>query len=90
MVMVTEDEFKITMSTMTLSAGPTTFMVQNTGRVTHALTVKGPGVNNVSTGSINPGSSKSVTVTLVRGSYDIYCPVGNHKMLGMNMTVSVA
>jgi uncharacterized cupredoxin-like copper-binding protein len=89
-VTATETEFKIALSKTNLSPGTYTFTAQNKGQITHALTVDGPGVSNQSTGSISPGSSKSVTVKLVAGSYDVYCPVANHKMEGMDIHVTVA
>ena len=89
-VTATESEFSIALSTKTLKPGAYTFRVKNTGSVTHALTVNGPGVQDKSTGDISPGSSATVTVTLKTGSYEVYCPVGNHKMEGMDETVKVA
>ena len=35
-------------------------------------------------------SSQTLTVTLHAGSYDIYCPVGDHKMLGMDVHITVS
>lgn len=86
----TETEFHIALPSKTLKAGPYTFHVKNAGSITHAFTVDGPGVKDKSTGDISPGSSGVVTVTLKAGKYEIYCPVGNHKMQGMDETVQVA
>jgi uncharacterized cupredoxin-like copper-binding protein len=88
-VTAVETEFSISLARTSLPAGTYTFVARNVGEDTHALTVNGPGVDNKSTGDIDPGSSKSVTVTLAKGSYDVYCPVANHKMLGMDTTVTV-
>jgi uncharacterized cupredoxin-like copper-binding protein len=82
-------EFKIALQQSSLTAGTYTFAVKNAGNVTHALTVQGPGVSGKSTGDMSPGSSKTLTVTLHAGKYDVFCPVGNHKMLGMDDTVTV-
>lgn len=82
-------EFKIALNTKTVSAGTYTIQVKNAGSLTRALTVDGPGVSNTSTGDMSPGSSKTITVTLKPGKYDVFCPVGNHKMEGMDDTVTV-
>ncbi len=89
-VTATETEFHIALSTKTLKAGAITFHVRNAGSVTHALTVEGPGVSDKSTGDISPGSSATLTVIVKAGSYQVFCPVGNHKMEGMDETMKVS
>jgi uncharacterized cupredoxin-like copper-binding protein len=32
---------------------------------------------------VNPGGTATVTITLKTGTYEFYCPVGNHKAAGM-------
>ncbi len=86
---VTETEFHIALSFKKLKPGTYTFHVKNAGKINHALTVNGPGVANKGTGDISAGSSGVLTVTLKAGTYDIYCPVGNHKMQGMDEMVQV-
>lgn len=88
-VTATETEFHIALSSKKLTPGTYTFRDKNAGTITHALTVNGPGVNNKSTGDLNPGQSATLTVTLNAGTYHVYCPVGNHKMEGMDETVQV-
>lgn len=87
-VTATETEFHIALSTAKLSAGTVTFRVKNAGQITHALTVDGPGVDK-STSDISPGDSATLTVNLEAGKYDVFCPVGDHKMEGMDETVQV-
>jgi uncharacterized cupredoxin-like copper-binding protein len=82
-------EFTIKLSSTSLKAGTYTFTVKNAGSITHALTVDGSGVDDKSTGDMAPGSTKTLTVTLKPGKYEVYCPVGNHKMEGMDDTVTV-
>lgn len=89
-VTATETEFKISLSPMSFKAGKYTFVAENKGDDTHALTVDGNGLNDVSTGDIAPGASKSLTVTLKAGKYDVYCPVADHKMEGMDVPITVA
>jgi uncharacterized cupredoxin-like copper-binding protein len=58
--------------------------------VVHALSIDGPGVEDQRTPAVQPGASAPLTVTLTAGTYDMYCPVGNHKALGMNVALTVA
>jgi uncharacterized cupredoxin-like copper-binding protein len=82
-------EFHIGLSQQTFSAGTYTFAVSNDGHATHALEITGPGLSNAETTDLSPGQKANLKVTLQSGSYDFFCPVGNHKALGMNMDVSV-
>ena len=89
-VVATETEYRIALSTTHLQAGQTTFVATNKGKVAHSLEIDGPGVEDKRiSGEIAPGSSQSITVTLRKGSYEIYCPVDGHKQLGMEVHVSV-
>jgi plastocyanin len=86
-----ETEFQIALSTMTFHPGTYTFDAVNQGSASHNLVISGPGVNQAQTGGlISPGGQSSVTVTLQTGTYDIYCSVGTHKMLGMDVHITVS
>ena len=89
-VVATESEYRIQLSTMSLAPGRTTFVATNKGEVAHSLEIDGPGVEDKRViGTISPGSSKRITVTLRTGRYEIYCPVDGHKRLGMDLHVKV-
>jgi plastocyanin len=61
----------------------------NDGKVTHALTVTGHGIDK-STGEIAPGQSAQFAVYFKRaGKYRIFCPVDGHEAKGMKGTVKV-
>lgn len=89
-VIATETEFSIALSSKTLQPWTYKFEVKNSGKTTHALTIDGPGLSDKSTGDISPGSTATLTVSLKTGSFEIYCPIGNHKAMGMDDTVKVA
>jgi uncharacterized cupredoxin-like copper-binding protein len=82
---VKETEFALAPADATASAGKLTIKVTDGGQIGHALSIEkaGPGGKDVESGPIAPGSSKSVTVTLKPGTYEWYCPIGNHKAQGM-------
>lgn len=88
-VNVTETSFKIALDTSSFTAGTYTFAIKNEAQIPHALTVDGPGIEDRSSGTIAGGSIGTLTVTLQQGSYEIYCPIGDHKMEGMDLHVAV-
>ncbi|GAA1952624.1 hypothetical protein [Kitasatospora viridis] len=88
-VTVTEKEFSLALSQSQFAPGSYTFVGDNTGSVTHALAISGPGVSTVQTSSIPPGSKAQFTVTLQAGSYELWCPIDGHKALGMDTHIQV-
>jgi uncharacterized cupredoxin-like copper-binding protein len=89
-VSISETEFKLDPATVTLDeAGTYTFKAVNDGEVDHALELEGEGVEE-ETEAIGPGESAELTAELKAGTYELYCPIGNHKDAGMKGSVSVA
>ena len=85
---VDERDFTIELSTMELSPGTYTFVATNSGQTIHALEIEGQGLEE-ETEDIAPGDSAELTVTLEAGEYELYCPVGNHKDMGMKLDITV-
>ena len=70
-------------------AGKVKFELTNDGQAPHALEVEGPG-EEVETKTINGGESASVTADLSKaGTYTFYCPVDNHRQMGMEGKITV-
>jgi uncharacterized cupredoxin-like copper-binding protein len=88
-VTATETDFHIKLSKTSFSPGKYKFTAVNAGQVTHALEITGPGLSAPHTGNFQPGQKSSLTVTLKKGAYDIFCPVPGHKALGMNVNIKV-
>ena len=86
---VTETEYALKLSKTSFSPGTYTFTADNTGKVAHALEIEGPGASEAKTKTIQGGEKAEVTVTLKKGSYELYCPVDNHKGLGMKQRIEV-
>jgi uncharacterized cupredoxin-like copper-binding protein len=88
---VTATEYKFDPANPSIDkTGRVTFDVKNEGNVVHALEIEAPS-GEAQTGNIDPGQSKSVTVDLSKaGSFEWYCPVGNHRDLGMEGEIRVA
>jgi uncharacterized cupredoxin-like copper-binding protein len=89
-IQVKETEFHIAPATIRIaSTGRVTFDATNAGQIDHALELEGNGVEQ-KIGSISPGSSGKLTVTLSKkGTYELYCPIDNHRAMGMQATVVV-
>jgi uncharacterized cupredoxin-like copper-binding protein len=87
---LTETEFKIAPASPTVSkAGKVTITVKNSGKITHALAVQTPS-GLVNTGPIAPGATATLTVDAAKaGKYTFFCPLGNHRQLGMQGTLVV-
>lgn len=88
-VTVTETEYALKLSRTSLTPGTYTFVSANHGRITHALSIDGPGVADARTKNIDSGRQATLTVTLEKGTYDVYCPVDGHKQLGMDQHLKV-
>jgi uncharacterized cupredoxin-like copper-binding protein len=88
-VTVTETEYSLKLSRSSFTPGTYTFVADNTGKVTHALSIDGPGVEDAKTKNIQGGQEAMVTVTFKKGTYDLYCPIPGHKQLGMNKQIQV-
>ncbi len=63
-------------------AGVVEFRVQNAGSVPHALEVESEDLEE-ETEEIAPGESATLKVELAEGTYELYCPVGDHEAQGM-------
>lgn len=88
-VSVVEKEFSISLTPATLPAGTYTFTVRNAGTFPHNLNIQGPGVAQQSSATVSPGQSAALTVTLQKGSYELWCSVDSHKERGMDLTLKV-
>ena len=88
-VTVTEREYRISLSRKSLPTGVVRLLVHNTGHAAHALSISGPGLATRTTGSIQPGATKALLVTLGGGTFTVWCPIGRHAAAGMKASLSV-
>jgi uncharacterized cupredoxin-like copper-binding protein len=65
--------------------------MKNDGQVTHSLEIEDvtPGHDQELEGDVSPGSSGTLTANLAPGKYEFYCPVANHKEMGMEGEITV-
>jgi plastocyanin len=89
---VVMNEFTFSPDRMVVPAGRDTFAMQNTGQFPHNVHIEGNGVSvDVKPdGPVAGGDSFSGAVTLAPGTYDVWCPVSNHRERGLVGTLTVA
>jgi plastocyanin len=88
-ITATEADFSISLDEDNLSAGTYEIEVANDGSATHDLVVERDGDDVAGTDKIAPGDSATLSVTLEPGEYVFYCSIGNHRAMGMELTVQV-
>jgi uncharacterized cupredoxin-like copper-binding protein len=92
-IQISEKEYSLTPGSITVSKpGTYAFEVTNNGTITHALTIEASGSegDEVESGHIDPGSSKTIKFTFQAGKhYEMYCPVDGHRAQGMAGTIRV-
>jgi len=87
---LTATDFKFDPDDPAVKPGEVTFDVTNDGETVHNLEVEGPGEEAELPEDLQPGDKGSLSVDLSEpGTYEFYCPVGNHKELGMVGEVTV-
>jgi plastocyanin len=89
-VNLTATDFKFNPSDPTVSSGDVTFDMKNDGKVSHSLEIEDVnGQDKELEGTVSPGQSGTLKVNLPAGKYEFYCPVDNHKQMGMEGEITV-
>lgn len=79
---------KFDKSSLSAKAGKVTVVMDNPSDLPHAVEVEGSGVEK-SGETVTKGGVSKVSANLKPGTYEYYCPVGNHKAAGMEGTLTV-
>jgi plastocyanin len=88
-VMAIEKDYSISLSRTAFTPGPYIFVVENQGATPHNLNVRGPGVDGRVSATVDPHSQTELAVTLLKGTYELWCSIDGHKDLGMDITITV-
>jgi plastocyanin len=87
---VSETDFALDPADPTVKAGTVTIEATNDGQTTHSIEVEGPSGEQELEQELAPGDSGTLEVDLSEpGTYEWYCPVGNHKEMGMEGEITV-
>lgn len=86
---VTGVDFDYELDATDLSAGEYEIEFVNDGGASHDVRVERDGEDVAMSEVIPPGETSSFSVTLEPGEYVFYCSVGNHRGMGMEVTVTV-
>jgi plastocyanin len=87
---LTATDFEFSPADPTVKAGEVTFDLTNDGAAPHNITVEGPSGKESIPTDLQSGEEGELTVDLDEsGTYTFYCPVGNHRELGMVGEVTV-
>jgi plastocyanin len=87
---LTATDFKFDPSDPSVKSGNVTFNLKNDGQVTHSLEIEDVnGEDKELEGDVSPGSNGTLTVDLKPGTYEFYCPIDNHKQMGMTGEITV-
>jgi plastocyanin len=73
---------------LTAKAGKVTLTMDNPSDVPHAIEIQGNGVEEQGQ-TVGKGGKSTATADLKAGTYDFYCPVGNHRAQGMEGKLTV-
>ena len=73
---------------LTADAGSVTVEFANESQLPHAVEIEGNGVEE-ETETVTGQDAPPITVDLQPGTYEFYCPVGDHRAEGMEGTLTV-
>ena len=89
-VQVSAKEFSFSLSRQTVQAGPSIIELVNFGEDPHDLRLQRVGGAHIAgTPQVQPGDYYDLKVTLLRGTYRLWCSIANHRALGMQATLVV-
>ena len=79
---------KFTETELTATAGQVEIDFANDSQLPHAVEIEGNGVEET-TETVTGEDAPPLTVDLPAGTYEFYCPVGDHRAAGMEGTLVV-
>jgi uncharacterized cupredoxin-like copper-binding protein len=89
-VKLTATDYRFNPSEPTVKSGEVTFTLANDGQTGHSLEIEDVnGQDQELEGEVSPGQDGTLKVNLPPGKYEFYCPVDNHKEMGMEGDITV-
>lgn len=81
-------DYKILMPSP-IESGSVTFEITNDGDHEHNFEIEGNGIERELPTNLQPGETGTLVIDLQPGDYTVYCPVGEHRDLGMETQLQV-
>ena len=72
-----------------IGPGLTVFEVTNEGEKEHSFVIEGLDVIQRLEENLKPGETRTISVELKPTGYNIYCPIDNHKNMGMASVIRI-
>lgn len=72
-----------------IGPGLTVFEVMNEGQKEHSFVIEGQDVMQRLEENLKPGETRTISVELKPSGYNIYCPIDNHKNMGMASVIRI-
>lgn len=88
-VLVTLSDGHLATQETSFPEGAVVLTIANAGKEVHGLHVEGPGVSKALDGTLTEGGSGSLEVVFQKGTYELYCPVADHRTKGETLTVTI-
>jgi plastocyanin len=88
-VTVTLHDFRIEPQIVDARRRDLVFRIVNRGRLPHNFHIRGRGRERLEVGTLLPGAAETVTVTLPKGEFRMFCSIANHEELGEYGTLTV-
>jgi hypothetical protein len=88
-VLVTLNDGHIATRESAIPVGPAVFTVTNAGKEVHGLHLEGPQVNVALDASLAAGETGTLSATLQKGEYTLYCPLLDHRDKGETLTMTI-
>jgi plastocyanin len=85
----TATDFKFSQPSATAKAGNVSIKLANKGQAPHAIEIEGAPGGDTKSAVIQPGATTTLAAKLPAGKYEFYCPVDNHKQMGMKGELTV-
>ena len=82
-------DFKFSQPSATAKAGKVSIKLDNKGQAPHAIEIEDAPWGDKESKTIQPGETTTLTADLPAGKYEFYCPVDNHKQMGMKGELTV-
>ena len=89
-VLVVLEDNSIAVREQSIPPGPAVLTIENRGSELHNLFVEGEGIGRAADNPVPENGSGTLDVTFRPGTYTLYCPIGEHRSRGEQVTITIA